>query len=351
MKILIASAKGKLQYSMEFAQALERLGVEARCVCDRDYYALSEFKILKYLPFPKLLKLIKQFNPDITFTDVPFYTAHMAKLQTRPLVVFLRGDMWTEMVWNRGRCPSLPHRVLLEWKHLVQSYGIKKADLVLAICGWLEKRIKNHLAGYPTGVLHKGMKPQVWDPQYDGKLFDLEHPAIVGVFDLEIYPKVAGLLKFVECAKKMPTVSFYFAGSGPYMNLARQNISSNIVLLGRIEKSEVRRFLASGDIFVHPSGWDALPTTVMEACLMEKPVIASNVGGIPEIVMDNETGYLCDVTDTSQWIRRIQFLLDNPKAAESLGKKARQHVMRKFDWNRIAIDFMRMLTEKKTNVH
>ena len=81
---------------------------------------------------------------------------------------------------------------------------------------------------------------------------------------------------------------------------------------------------------------------------MEKPIIASNVGGIPEIVKDSETGYLCNIDDDEGWIRKIRFLLDNPSVARKFGKNAREFVTNAFDWRRIAESFLKNLRASGT---
>jgi len=348
MKLLIASPRDRLAESMKFAEALVTLGVKTICVNDEDYSILSEFKILKHIPFPRMLKLIKQFKPDFTFTYAPYYTAHMAKLLDQPLLVHLRGSVWTESKWNKSLYTFLPNRMLFEWKTLIMADGVKKADLILPVSNWLEKQVKHQLPEHPTHVLYRGVDPEEWHPKPNTPLFKLKHPAIISVFDFEIYPKVAGLLRFMRSIEKMPSVFFYFAGSGPYTKLIEQRCLPNVFLLGRLSKSEVQRLMASGDIFIHPSGLDALPRSVTEAALMEKPIIASNIGGIPEIVKDNETGYLCDINNPDEWIERIHFLLNNPDVAKRFGEKARRFVAENFDWKRIAEDLIRRL--KKKNV-
>jgi len=160
------------------------------------------------------------------------------------------------------------------------------------------------------------------------------------VFPFTIYAKVAGLLKFIRVIRKMPDVNFYFAGNGTYSNLVKQNCPSNLFLIGRVSGSGVKELLKSGDIFIHPAGLDALPRSVKEASLMEKAIIASNVGGIPEIVKNNETGYLCAVNDVDQWIGKIRFLLDNPGVARMFGKNAREFVKKTFNWRKIAESFL-----------
>ena len=107
--------------------------------------------------------------------------------------------------------------------------------------------------------------------------------------------------------------------------------------------SEIKKLLESGDIFVHPSGLDALSRSVKEASLMEKPIIASDVGGIPEIVKNNETGYLCKIDDVDQWIGKIRFLLDNQDIARKFGKNAREFVIETFNWRKIAKSFLENL--------
>jgi glycosyltransferase involved in cell wall biosynthesis len=138
----------------------------------------------------------------------------------------------------------------------------------------------------------------------------------------------------------MPDVNFYFAGDGSYLPLVKAHCPSNMFLIGKATENEVQSLLESGDLFVHPSGLDALPRSVKEASLMEKPIVASDVGGIPEIVKDNHTGYLCKINEAEQWIEKIRYLLDNPSVARRFGRNAREFVIRTFDWRKIAVDFV-----------
>jgi glycosyltransferase involved in cell wall biosynthesis len=220
--------------------------------------------------------------------------------------------------------------------------SLRKADLILPNSKWLQKQIKQHLPNHPTQVLYVGINAGNWVPSHSVTL-NLKHPAVVGVFPFSIYKKVTGFLKFTRVIRKMPDVNFYFAGDGPYFNLIKQSCPPNMFLMGRVSRPEVKKLLESGDIFVHPSGLDALPRSVKEASLMEKPIIASNEGGIPEIVKNNQTGYLCENDDVDQWIERIRFLLDNPDVSRRFGKNARKFVKETFDWRKIAESFLKTL--------
>jgi glycosyltransferase involved in cell wall biosynthesis len=342
MRLLIVSGKGRMADYFDFVKALNYFGVEAICVQDLKHCFLSESKPLHIVPFPKLLKLIKRFNPDIVMTDSPYYIPHMAKLVNRCVLFHMRGEIWSESQLDIVMYPSIFARMYTNYLDTIKTPSIKKADLILPNSKWLQKQVKQHLPNHPTQVLYVGINAEKWVPN-PNTTFNVKHPAVVGVFPFIIYAKVSGLLKFTRVIRKMPDVNFYFAGNGPYLNLIKRNCPPNMFLMGRVSRPEVKKLLESCDLFVHPSGLDALPRNVKEASLMEKPIIASNVGGIPEIVKNNQTGYLCNINDVDQWIERIRFLLDNPDVGRKFGKNAREFVANTFSWRRIAEDFLKNL--------
>jgi glycosyltransferase involved in cell wall biosynthesis len=338
MRLLIVSTKERLAGYNEFSEALASLGVEAICVHSLKYCSLFESKPLNIVPFPKLLKLVKRFNPDFVMTDDLPNTIDIAKLVNQRVLLHLRGA-WNEFYWDRVMYPSLFVRMYTHYVATKSTSSLRKADLILPNSKWLQKQVKQHLPNLPTKVLYVGINAGKWVPSRN-TTFNVKHPAVVGVFPFIIYQKVSGLLKFTRVIRKMPDVNFYFAGDGPYFNLVKQSCPPNMFLMGRVSRPEVKKLLESGDIFVHPSGLDALPRVIKEASLMEKPIIASNVGGIPEIVRSNQTGYLCEIDDVDQWIGKIRFLLDNPDVARRLGKNAREFVAKTFNWRTIATDFL-----------
>jgi len=342
MRILIVSLKPRLSDYVEFVEALNCLGAEAMCVHDLKHCFLGQSKPLSLVPIPKLLRLIKRFNPDFVLTDSPYYITHMVKLVNRRVLFHMRGGedvRLAERDLDIGSYPSFFARIYTHYLGKIIVPSIKKTDLILPNSKWLQKQLKQYLPNHQTRVLHVGIDARKWIPNHN-LTFSVEHPMVVGVFPFTVYTKVSGLLKFTRVIRKMPDVNFYFAGDGPYLDLITKNRPSNMFLLGRVSTSEVKKLLESGDIFVHPSGLDALPRSVKEASLMERPIIASDVGGIPEIVKDNETGYLCKIDDVDQWIGKIRFLLDNQDVARKFGKNAREFVIETFNWRKITKNFL-----------
>ena len=99
---------------------------------------------------------------------------------------------------------------------------------------------------------------------------------------------------------------------------------------------------SSIDIFLLLSGLEGLGQTVIEAMLMKKPIIATKIGGIPEIIKDLETGFLVDLGDSDKIIFQIRELLSNPELIAKITKNATKDIQR-FSWENIAIEFLSVI--------
>ena len=127
------------------------------------------------------------------------------------------------------------------------------------------------------------------------KKWKLKHPCVGFLQGSVIWEKTKEMLTLTKVIESMPEVTFYWAGDGPYRDIILTKLKKydNFHWLGPLEyPGKVREFLSSIDIYGLASGIDMSPLTLLEAQLMEKPVIATKVGGIPELMLDNETGFL-----------------------------------------------------------
>jgi glycosyltransferase involved in cell wall biosynthesis len=106
----------------------------------------------------------------------------------------------------------------------------------------------------------------------------------------------------------------------------------------------IRKFLTEIDIYALVTGMDTTPLSCREAMSMEKPIVASNVGGIPEMIYDGKTGFLADEGNAVQWVDKISFLVKNENAAKEMGKAARQLIIEKFNWDVLAKSFLTAVT-------
>jgi glycosyltransferase involved in cell wall biosynthesis len=101
--------------------------------------------------------------------------------------------------------------------------------------------------------------------------------------------------------------------------------------------------LAACDCYVLASGLDCCPTTVLEASLLQKPVLASRVGGVPEIVENGYTGWSIENGNVDEWVNKIEMLTKDTKLCRKLGRQGREWVSGKFGWSTIASQVERLI--------
>jgi glycosyltransferase involved in cell wall biosynthesis len=119
-------------------------------------------------------------------------------------------------------------------------------------------------------------------------------------------------------------------------------VSDHLHLPGQIPWDEVPGFLAMGNIFVLPSVRDAsgnldgLPTVLLEALAMGKPVVATGIGGVPLVIEDGANGVLCAPGDAGALSRAIIRVLEDSTLQAQLGQAARSSVEERFNWLEVA---------------
>ena len=122
----------------------------------------------------------------------------------------------------------------------------------------------------------------------------------------------------------------------------RQKRSDVFWLDGHLERSDVRQLLSNALVFACPSVYEPLGIVNLEAMGCEAPVVASDVGGIPEVVVDGETGLLVhyDAEDTAafeaDFARAINQVIADPQRARQMGQAGRARAIAEFGWDRIA---------------
>ena len=142
-------------------------------------------------------------------------------------------------------------------------------------------------------------------------------------------------LAFVELARAIPDagLEFVMTGAGPLESQVRRTIArlrdSRMAFLGVVD--DIGAHIASLDVLVLPSIFDGRPVVVLEALARGVPVIASRVGGLPELVRDGETGFLVEPGDTAAIARHLRRLAQNPAELEALRQSSRTFAERNLD--------------------
>ena len=194
-----------------------------------------------------------------------------------------------------------------------------------------------------TGVFLEGINSERW---YHTKKMELKHPCVGLVQDANWWGKTKELLVLEKVLEKMPDVHFYWAGDGQYRKeiFDRLEKFENFKWLGRLEYPEkIREFLETIDVYALITGMDLAPLTLKEAQLMEKPVIATDVGGDKEMMKDKETGFLVREGNSDDIIEKLKQILDNPNLAQQMGREGKEFVNSQFNWELVAKNFLKII--------
>ncbi|QLH02197.1 glycosyl transferase family 1 [Nitrosopumilus cobalaminigenes] len=340
MKLLVGGSKSKLFHLQEFSRAISKYDIECKVVHDREIYAGFPSKKVSdwFQTRKKFDELISDFKPDLVLIDNPSSHFGLATLKAKiPLVVHLRGDYWSELKWAKETTYKTPHRRIALWyKNKIGKECLEKSIAILPLSNNLKKIVRKQFPKKILETMYQGINPSLWYPTEQMKI---QHPSVGLLQDAIIWGKTKEMFILTEILEKMPEITFYWAGDGPFRDevLTRLNKYENFHWLGRLSHpKQVREFLMSVDIYALISGFDTLGMTSQEAALMKKPVLATKIGGIPESMQENETGYLIEKGNFEQWIEKISFLSKNKEKAKQMGEKGRGFVESKFTWDVVA---------------
>ena len=167
--------------------------------------------------------------------------------------------------------------------------------------------------------------------------------------------KEKGVLNLIKAFKNIKNYQLYIAGDGPDIEKVKKYIKDNkledkIKLLGFLNSDEVKEYVRKARFIVVPSVWyENCPYSVLETLVMGKPIIGSNLGGIPELVKDNENGLIYKYNDIKELEDKMQELFDNKEKAMQLGKKAKENAIKDFSKESYYNKIMRVYKEVLKN--
>ena len=343
MRLLIGGSPSKFFHLKEFGEKLEKKGHEYKLVIDTDIYTGFPSKNTSdwFGNKTKIKKLISEFSPDAVFVDRQTNFGKAVIEEKIPLLIHVRGDFWAEMKEAKQMLYKYPPKRSLIWfKERVAHTCFEGANTIFPICQYLRNVVEQHYPKKPTSVLYQGITPENW---FHTEGMKLKHPCVGLVQGAVVFKKTKELLTLTKALQKMPDVTFYWVGDGPYRDSVLPTLQKfdNFKWLGPLEyPNKVRDFLTEIDVYALLSGIDCSPLTLLEAELIDKPVIATNVGGIPEQMKNNETGFLIEKSDHSTLIEKLELLLNDSHQANILGKAGRKFVTSNFSWDVIADNFL-----------
>ena len=298
---------------------------------------LSTVKIrstIELKQFTQLFHLIRKSRPQVLHThgyrsDILGLLA--AKLIGIPIVSTVHG--WTSAT-RRLRA--------YEWFH---KRCLQYFDMVIAVSEEIRTRLLE--AGVSPGkivTLKNAIDVGAFSEHQDGSSFRRELGLTPGTRVIGTVGRLSvekGLDYFLKAGAQIiardPSVKLLVVGEGPQRRelvaLAQAlGISASVIFCGH--RRDVDRIYPAVDLFILPSLTEGIPLALLEAMACSRPIIASKIGGIPEVIQDGVTGLLVPPKDVAQLTEKIWNLLRCPEVGVELGMRARKCVERQFDVQR-----------------
>lgn len=141
-----------------------------------------------------------------------------------------------------------------------------------------------------------------------------------------------GAETLVEAARQCPNIPVRFFGAGPSLDEVRNDAPTNTVFFGQVDSDEIAEAYRGARFLVIPSMWfEGCPLVILEAMSFGLPVIASRVGGLPELVDDGVTGMLFEPGNSADLAEKMRTLWLDPELCQSLGDAGRRKAVKHFN--------------------
>ena len=307
----------------ETADELLEKGVEVRILGIWSYH--NPLNIIR------LSRLLKKEKPDIVHTH-GYFASVIGRLAAKKAGLPIIITHVHSTYWEYKKRHLLIERYLSRCTHRI-------------IC--CSEAVKNFVTGHEkikedkTVVIYNGVDEERFLPVQDAwppraRLgIDRESPVVGTVSSLTPHKGQKYLIQAAaKIREKYPATRFLIVGDGPLRRSLEEqalelSLQSSLIFTGA--RRDIPDLLSLMDIFVLPSSSrEGLGIAIIEAMAMEKPTVATDIGGIPEVVQDGETGLLVRPGDSAALAKAIIELIDNPDRAKAMGKKGRNRFAQKF---------------------
>jgi len=312
-----------LPWKNALVPAFQQAGIPVHCLSMR---RAADWGVLS-----RLAGLLRRERVDLVHAHLPVPGVLARLLRRRS------GARW--LVYTEHNVPSryrLPTRLL-------NAATYRANDAVIAVSQEVATRVQRYVRGgrprvvtIPNAIDADELAGQAGSREAICREFGFPPDARVVVHVANLVPK-KGHRYLLAAARRVidrePRARFLLVGLGPLAeSLAaearRLGLNGQVVFTGF--RPDAVALMGAADLVVLPSVHEGLPLTLLEAMALGRPVVASRVGGVPEVVRSGETGVLVEPMDVDALASQILTLLGDATLRERLGEGARQQVRRRY---------------------
>lgn len=323
-KIIVCCLKGG-----ELARGMRQKGFDVKVLNIRRIYDHKGIKALL-----KMIKLVKAKKVSVlmTYHESSDFMGFLIAVLTNTPVISSRRDMGFKLAPRHIKVYKIINRF---FDHIVTV-----SSAVMQVIIKSQGARSGKISVIPNGV--EPIKTQGGKPWKGAKGFEVESESMNVCCLANIRP-IKGQKFLVSAAqlvvRKFPQVRFFFVGATDidkayYGELQEQikklGLTGIVHFLGEIPSSHVPGLIDEMDICVLPSLSEGMSNTLLEYMAVGKPVVATTVGGNPELIEDGKTGYLVPPQNSKSLADALLKLLNNSELRNQMGLRARERVEREF---------------------
>ena len=290
-------------------------------------------KLRYLLRIPRVRRLVRDLRPDI------LHALHLTSYGF--LSVFCDVHPTLVSVWGTD---VLEAPRLSPFHYLITRYALRRADHITATGLRLAEAAARYApAGKPVAVVPYGVDLREFRP----RTIEACHEPAEGERSEVVIGAAARLSKekglhylleaFAVVAGRHPQARLVLAGEGPERRrlermAARLGLGERVRFLGEVPHEQVPEVIQQLDIFAMPSTYEGFGVAALEAEAMEVPVVASRIHGIPDVVVDGETGLLVPPRDRQALAAALDRLASDGDLRRRLGQAGRAFVAEHYSW-------------------
>ncbi|CAI9428978.1 N-acetyl-alpha-D-glucosaminyl L-malate synthase BshA [Candidatus Ornithobacterium hominis] len=303
---------------------------------------IEEYELFHYQPYSLALSTLMveiAENNGLDLIHVHYaiphaYAAYIAKQILKeknielPIITTLHGTDITLV----GKHPSYQSAV---------EFSINKSDVVTTVSQSLKQdtyevfNIEKDIQVIPNFIDNSLYKFDCKDLREN--LAQKQEKIVIHVSNLRKVKRVTDVIKIFNEIQKKVECKLIIVGEGPELeamnNLINEfHLQDKVRILGKVK--DLNKILCISDLFLLPSSKESFGLAALEAMAAGVPVVSSNAGGIPEVNIENSTGFLRDIGDVEAMSQASIKLLSDDEKLEQFKKNARQNAL-KFDLNQI----------------
>jgi len=297
-------------------------------------------------PFARIYRIVNKQGVEIIhgLGDLSINTAFAAvvsKVAKVPFVYTIQGSGMTTESLMADILGGLYNRT-------VRRLIVKRAKRVILLSERLFSRARelgfeeNKVVVVPSGIDHAYFDPERYDVKREAAVLreelNISDSIVIGYVGRLIPAK--GLTYLISAMHQIQSehsnIYLVIVGDGPErMNLERMTKSLKMKVTFTGWQAETLPYYALMDIFVLPSFFEGLPNVILEAMAMEKPIVATDTGGIPDLIVNGKNGFLVPTRNSASISLNVKKLIESDELRRNMGRLNRETVIKKFSWKEI----------------